>query len=185
MNCPICQLPNVSMIHTPICPRCGTDLLQMDTNETIEDRFKTVLKQRLALEGEISLLKKKQDQDIAKRARKRNYLIIIGLISFISWRAGQKPMVLRSDFTRKSDSLSMMNRRFEWMKYRFDTLNSHPPCVKVIRYAYQQGDYLGKLGKFFFNNDEMGYQIGKDNGILTREQWTKMKPGDTLNIYIR
>jgi hypothetical protein len=157
----------------------------MDTNETIEDRFKTVLKQRLALEGEISLLKKKQDQDIAKRARKRNYLIIIGLISFISWRAGQKPMVLRSDFTRKSDSLSMMNRRFEWMKYRFDTLNSHPPCVKVIRYAYQQGDYLGKLGKFFFNNDEMGYQIGKDNGILTREQWTKMKPGDTLNIYIR
>jgi hypothetical protein len=157
----------------------------MDTNETIEDRLKKVLKQRLTLEGEISFLKKKQDQDIAKRARKRNYLIIIGLISFISWRASQKPMVLRSDFTRKSDSLFMMNRRFEWMKYRFDTLNSHPPCMKVIRYAYQQGDYLGKLGKIFFNNDEMGYQIGKDNGILTREQWTKMKPGDTLNIYIR
>jgi hypothetical protein len=185
MNCPICQLPNVSMIHTPICPRCGTDLLQMDANETIEDRFKRVLKQRLTLEGEIAILKKQQEQAIAKRARKRNYLIIMGLISFLIWRAYQKPMVLRSDFVRKSDSLSMMNQRFEWMKFRFDTLNNQLPCVKVIRYAYQQGDYLGKLGKTFFNNDEMGYQIGKDNGILTREQWTKMKPGDTLNIYIR
>jgi hypothetical protein len=166
------------MIHTPICPRCGTDLLVLDIHETLEDRLKAVLKQRLALEGEIALLKKKQEQQIAARARKRNYLIIIGLITFGIWRAYQKPMVLRTDYTRKSDSLSMM-------AYRFDTLSQHFPCVKVIRYAYTQGDYLEKLGKFFFNDNEKGYQIGKDNGILTREQWTKMKPGDTLNIYIR
>jgi hypothetical protein len=185
MNCPVCQLPNVSMIHTPICPRCGTDLLQLDIHETVEDRLKSVLKQRLALEGEIALLKKKQDQQIAARARKRNYLIIIGLITFGIWRAYQKPMVLRTDYTRKSDSLALMNHQFEWMQYRFDTLNNQLPCVKVIRYAYKQGDYLEKLGKLFFNNSEMGYQIGKDNDILTREQWTKMKPGDTLNIYIR
>jgi hypothetical protein len=185
MNCPVCQLPNVSMIHTPICPRCGTDLLQLDIHETVEDRLNTVLKQRLALEGDLALLKKQQNQQIAVRARKRNYWIIIGLVSFVTWRACRKPTVLRADFVRKSDSLELINRRLEWMKYRFDTLHQHFPCVKVIRYGYQQGDYLGKLGKLFFNNDEMGYQIGKDNGITTREQWTKMKPGDTLNIYIR
>ena len=173
------------MIHTPICPRCGTDLLQLDIHETVEDRLKLVLKQRLALEGEIALLKKKQDQQITARARKRNYLIISGLIGFGIWRACQKPMVLRTDYTRKSDSLTLMNQHFEWMKYRFDTLNNQPPCIKVIRYAYRQGDYLEKLGKLFFNDSEMGYQIGEDNNILTREQWTKMKPGDTLNIYIR
>ncbi|MEO0044398.1 MAG: hypothetical protein RL329_3846 [Bacteroidota bacterium] len=185
MNCPICQLPNVSLMHTPICPRCGTDLLQMDTHETIEARFKTVLKQRLALEGEVALFKKKEEQSIAKRARKRNYWLLSGLMVFLGWRACQKPMVLKRDFVRKSDSLALIVHQLEWMKFRFDTLNRQLPCVKKIRYPYQQGDYLGKLGRMFFNKDSAGYQIGIDNGITTPEQWTKMKPGDTLNIYIR
>ncbi|MEY4935608.1 MAG: hypothetical protein RIS64_1967 [Bacteroidota bacterium] len=185
MNCPVCQLPNVSVIHTPICPRCGTDLLQVDIHETVEDRLKSVLKQRLALEGEIALLKKKQDHAKAARARKRNYLIIIGLISFILWRAIRKPMVLRADYTRKSDSLTLMKQRFEWMQYRFDTLNNKPPCIKVIQYTYQHGDYLEKLGLLFFNNAKMGYQIGRDNGIYTHEQWKKINQGDIINIYIR
>jgi hypothetical protein len=54
-----------------------------------------------------------------------------------------------------------------------------------IKYVVKQGDMLYSLGQLFFNDNKAGYQIGKDNGFTTENQYKKLVIGDTLTIHFR
>ena len=146
-------------------------------NEPIEERYNDVLRQRVALEGHLSLLKSNHQQEL-KIAHKRSnrYLLLLLLLPLTTLLCKKKidPSVYERQLTAQRDSIQQITRDLVLEKEKKHT----------IKYVIRKGDVLTSLGELFFNNREAGYQIGLDNGINTEYQLYHLVPGDTLLINI-
>ena len=151
----------------------------MSFNEPIEQRYNDLLKQRLALKGELALLKKTKEGEIAAERRSR-YKMLLGLLllPLFTFLCNQKtpPSVYEHKIAVQRDSIQqLLDDTALLLKTEKDS----------IRYVIQKGDMLISLGQLFYNDSTAGYQIGKDNGFTTERQHRKLVIGDTLTIHFR
>ena len=151
----------------------------MSFDEPIEQRYNDLLRQRIALEGELALLRKNQELELATERRSR-YKMLLGilLLPLFTFVCNQKttPSVYEHQIAVKSDSIKLLlNEQEGFRKTEKDS----------IRYKIREGDMLISLGKLFYNDSTAGYQIGRDNGFTTERQHRKLVIGDTLTIHFR
>ena len=150
--------------------------------ESIEEKYKELLRQRVALEGDWSLQKRQQEEALGKaKKRASQYLLLLLLLpltTLICHRRKEAAMLTayESQILAQKDSLRNL---------REDVRFLDKTKVKQLKYVIKHGDMLGILGELFFNDREAGIQIGKDNGIITSEQMANLRVGDTLKIIFR
>jgi hypothetical protein len=151
----------------------------MSFDEPIEHRYNDLLKQRLALEGQLAMLRKNQEAELAAERRSRYKMLLwLLLLPLFTFLCNQKtpPSVYEHQIAVQRDSIKQLLNEQE---------NIKKTQKESIKYVIQQGDMLISLGQLFYNDSTAGYQIGKDNGFTTDKQHRKLVIGDTLNIYFR
>jgi hypothetical protein len=151
----------------------------MPFNEPIEQRYNDLLRQRLALKGELALLKKTKEAELAAE-RSSRYKMLLGLLllPLFTFLCNQKttPSVYEHKIAVQRDSIQqLLDEKTQLLKTEKDS----------IRYVIQKGDMLISLGQLFYNDSTAGYQIGKDNGFTSDRQHRKLVIGDTLTIHFR
>ena len=156
-----------------------SSLQRMSFDEPIEQRYNDLLRQRLALEGELAMLRKNQEVELAaERSSRYKFLLGILLLPLFTFVCNRKtdPSVYEQQIAVKSDSIKLLLN--EQLGYKLTEKDA-------IRYVIRQGDMLVSLGQLFYNDSTAGYQIGKDNGFTTERQHRKLVIGDTLMIHFR
>jgi hypothetical protein len=151
----------------------------MSFDEPIEQRYNDLLRQRIALEGELAMLRKNQEIELAaERSSRYKFLLAILLLPLCTFVCNRKtdPSVYEYQIAVKSDSIKQLLS--EQQGFKLTEKDS-------IHYVIQQGDMLISLGQLFYNDSTAGYQIGKDNGFSTERQYRKLLIGDTLTIHFR
>ena len=147
--------------------------------EPIEERYNEVLRQRMALVGEMALLRQQQKEEL-KKADKRSYrfLYILLILPLTTFLCGKKiyPSVYERQIAAQRDSISQLQS---------EMLLLEKTQIKQIKYAIRPGDDLSIIGNLFFNDIKAAYQIGKDNGLYSDYQHQHLHPGDTLVINFR
>ncbi len=173
IGCPFCGLLPLPP-HVVACPACKNDLLnfRLLQAETAEQKYEILLLQRLKTDGKHQL-EKKSLQDAIVQAKDRRtkiwwYLLALPLVLLVC--RNTPPPVSKQKMAQKDAVIAQLTHRLERLEHR-----------KVI-YILQKGDRLSDLGMRFFNHLDSGYRIGRENGILSPEQWTHLKQGDTLRI---
>jgi hypothetical protein len=151
----------------------------MSFNEPIEQRYNDLLKQRLALKGELALLKQTKEAELAAE-RSSRYKMLLGLLLLplftLVCNRKTPPSVYEHKIAVQRDSIQqLLDEKAELIKTEKDS----------IRYVIQKGDMLIALGQMFYNDSTAGYQIGKDNGFTTERQHRNLVIGDTLTIHFR
>ncbi len=142
-------------------------------NEPIEQRYNDLLKQRIALEGELALLRKTSVSELSAESRSR-YKMLLGvlLLPVLTFLCNSKkdPSVYEHQIAVQRDSI-------ELLKTAVAKAQKAP-----LKYVVKKGDMLVSLGHLFFNDSTAGYKIGQDNGFTSAEQHKKLVIGDTLTI---
>lgn len=172
MMCPLCQHEGISEIHLA-CPVCGAELTPFRIIEELDEQYREVLKQRVALEGELAVANK---ATAAYRSKSGRYLLAFGLLAALTawlWIYKQRPIVQKVQTIVQSDSLAY---------YREELTAFRQRSPREIKYIVREKDVLEDLGGLFYNDKTAGYLIGKDNGIETRMERRRLIPGDTLVI---
>jgi uncharacterized protein YbaR (Trm112 family) len=173
IGCPFCGLlplpPSVLA-----CPTCKNDLLnfRLAQAETVEQKYEILLLQRLKTDGKHQLEKKSLQNDIAqaKDGRAKIWWSLLALPLLLLVCRNAPPPVSKQKMAQKDSTIAQLTHRLDSLEHR-----------KVI-YILQKGDRLSDLGMRFFHHLDSGYRIGRENGILSPEQWTHLKQGDTLRI---
>jgi hypothetical protein len=142
----------------------------------IEDRYKELLRQRIALEGELALARKQHTAELAQVRTRSNRFLLLLLLLPLAWL-----VFLRKTPPSVSERQLMVER---------DSLHNELMLVSATKkdsvlYVIKKGDVLADLGRLFFNDPAAGYQIGKDNGIQSRYDEYHLNPNDTLVIRFR
>jgi len=148
----------------------------MPFDAPIEDRYKEVLRQRIALEGELALARKQHAETLAQARTRGNRCLLLLLLLPLLWLAFPKkipPSVAEQQLRIERDSLQK------------ELLFTEKTSKDSVLYVVKKGDVLIDLGKLFFNDPAAGYQIGKDNGIISRFDQYHLTPNDTLVIRFR
>lgn len=172
MMCPLCQHEGISEIHLA-CPVCGAELTPFRIIEELDEQYREVLKQRVALEGELAVANK---ATAAYRGKSGRYLLAFGLMAALTawlWIYKQRPIVQKVQTIVQTDSLNY---------YREELAAYRQRSPREIKYVIKDKDVLEDLGELFYNSMTAGYRIGRDNGIETRQERRRLNPGDTLVI---
>ena len=147
--------------------------------EPFEDRYNDLLKKRVALEGQLALLRLQADTERAKvRSKNKLSLFLLLILAFLCLIYGKKRYItpLEQKIALQQDSMTKLKNEITIaQKVKKDS----------IRYVIRKGDMLITLGHLFFNDPAQGYQIGIDNGISSKQQQYNLTPGDTLTIHYR
>jgi hypothetical protein len=144
--------------------------------EPIEEKYTEILKQRLALEGEVAQWKQRHVNDVTRYKQRANRLILLLLLlpltTFI-FKRKPTPSVDWHPIAAQRDSLQILLNNLE------------KTSVKHIKYSIQKGDNPSSLGLHFYNDEKAAYQIIKDNNLDAYGPERELKTGDTLTIYYR
>jgi hypothetical protein len=147
--------------------------------EPIEERYNEVLRQRIALVGEMAILRQQHKEELQK-AQKSPYrfLYILLILPLTTFLCGKKidPSVYERQIATQRDSITQLQS---------EMLLLEKTKLKQIKYAIRDGDDLSKIGILFFNDMKAAYQIGQDNGLYSDYQHQHLHPGDTLVINFR
>ena len=147
--------------------------------EPIEERYNEVLRQRIAVVGEMAILRQQHKEEL-KKANKSPYrfLYILLILPLTTFLCGKKidPSVYERQIAAQRDSISQLQS---------ERILLEKTQLKQIRYAIRPGDDLSIIGNLFFNDIKAAYQIGRDNGLYSDYQHQHLNPGDTLVINFR
>ena len=145
--------------------------------EPIEERYNEVLRQRVTLEGQLALLQHNHAEELkAAKKRSNRYLLLLFLLPLFSLICSKK--------IRLSEHERLMNIQKDSILLLQNQLSIEKNKKHQLRYIIKKGDYLTTIGKIFFNDPNMGYQIGKDNNISDEYSQYHLTPGDTLLINV-
>lgn len=172
MKCPVCQQEGISDIHVA-CPQCGSELTQFRLMEELDEQYREVLKQRVALEGEVTVTKKKA---AGYQGKANRWLLIAGLLAVLStwlWVCKRRPIVKNVQTVVQPDSLDY---------YRQELAGYRQRAPREIKYVIREKDVLEDIGELFYNDKTAGYHIGMDNNIDSKSERHRLTPGDTLTI---
>ena len=147
--------------------------------EPIEERYNEILRQHIALKGEMAMLRQKQTEDLRK-ADKRSYrflyiLLILPLTTFLCSKKID-PSVYERQIAAQQDSITQLQSAMILLE---------KTKIRQTQYVIRPGDDLSIIGNLFFNDIKTAYQIGKDNGLYSDYQHQHLHPGDTLVINFR
>ena len=147
--------------------------------EPIEERYNEILRQHIALKGEMAMLRQKQTEDLRK-ADKRSYrfLYILLILPLTTFLCGKKidPSVYERQIAAQQDSITQLQSAMILLE---------KTKIRQTQYVIRPGDDLSIIGNLFFNDIKTAYQIGKDNGLYSDYQHQHLHPGDTLIINFR
>lgn len=147
--------------------------------EPIEERYNEILRQHIALKGEMAMLRQKQTEDLRK-ADKRSYrfLYILLILPLTTFLCGKRidPSVYERQIAAQRDSITQLKSEMTLLE---------KTQIKQTRYVIRPGDDLSIIGNLFFNDIKTAYQIGKDDGLYSDYQHQHLHPGDTLVINFR
>ena len=147
--------------------------------EPIEERYNEILRQHIALKGEMAMLRQKQTEDLRK-ADKRSYrfLYILLILPLTTFLCGKKidPSVYERQIAAQRDSITQLQSAMILLE---------KTKIRQTQYVIRPGDDLSIIGNLFFNDIKTAYQIGKDNGLYSDYQHQHLHPGDTLVINFR
>jgi hypothetical protein len=147
--------------------------------ESLIEKYNDVLKKRVALEGELAQTRHQLETKLAKtRSKNKAYLFLLLVLPLLAfwWSKKQYIAPLEQKTVAQRDSIARLHSEIAGAKkIKKDS----------IHYVIKKGDMLVALGKLFFNDPAMGYQIGIDNGITSEQQRYNLIPGDTLTIHYR
>ena len=147
--------------------------------EPIEERYNEVLRQRIALVGEMAILRQQHEEELKKASKSPyRFLYILLILPLTTFLCGKKidPSVYERQIAAQRDSITQL---------RSQMLLLEKTRIKQIKYAIRPGDDLSIIGKLFFNDINAAYQIGKDNGLYSDYQHQHIGLGDTLVINFR
>ncbi len=145
----------------------------------LEEKYHDLLKQRVALEGQLALTEYKAKTELAEaRSKNKRYLLLLLLLPLLTFWYNKalyiKPLEEKTALLQ--DSIAQLKKEMAVInKVKKDS----------VHYIIRKGDMLVTLGNLFFNDPDAGYQIGTDNGIITKEQQYHLPEGDTLTIHYR
>jgi hypothetical protein len=141
-----------------------------------EERYNEILRQRISLEGELAQLRKKHEAELAQaHTRGNRFLLLLLLLPLLTLFFGKKtpPALSERQLLAERDSLQ---RELNFLE---------KTSKDSVLYVVKKGDMLISLGDLFFNDPAAGYQIGKDNGYLSKFDQYHLPQGDTLVIKFR
>ncbi len=151
-------------------------------NEPLQERYNELLRKRIALEGEIAMMRRNHEVEL-RQSDKRSYrylwLLLILPLTTLLCRKKIDPSVYDRQIVVQRDSIQQLLQ----LKIQMEALEK--TTVRKVKYVIQEGDDLAKLGLLFFNDLKTGYQIGKDNHLYSDYQHQHLIPGDTLLIKFR
>ncbi len=151
-------------------------------NEPIEEKYNEVLRKRIALEGEIAMMRRNHEAELHqsdKRSYRYLWLLLILPLTTLLCRKKIDPSVYERQIVAQRDSIQQLSQ----LKQQMEALEK--TSVRKVKYVIQKGDDLAKIGDLFFNDIKTGYQIGKDNNLYSDFQHQHLNPGDTLVIKFR
>ena len=147
--------------------------------QPFEERYNDLLKQRVALEGQLALERQQHDTEQAKMLTKnKRLLLLLFLLPLLTFWYSKKKYItpLEQKAVTQQDAILKLNAEIATLKkVKKDS----------VHYIISKGDMLVTLGNLFFNDPAEGYQIGLDNGITTDSQRYNLVLGDTLTIHYR
>jgi hypothetical protein len=147
--------------------------------EPLVEKYNDVLKKRVALEGELAQTRHQLEKKLAEaRTKNKRYLLLLLLLPLLAlWWSKKKyitPLEQKNAFQQEVI-----------VKLHDDLAAAKKIRADSVRYVIKKGDMLITIGKLFFNDPAMGYQIGIDNSINSEQQRYHLTPGDTLTIRYR
>jgi hypothetical protein len=151
-------------------------------NEPLEERYNELLRKRIALEGEIAMMRRNHEAELRlsdKRSYRYLWLLLILPLTTLLCQKKIDPSVYDRQIVAQRDSIQQLLQ----LKNQMETLEK--TTVRQVKYVIKEGDDLAKLGLLFFNDLKTGYQIGKDNNLYSDYQHQHLIPGDTLLINFR
>ena len=147
--------------------------------EPIEERYNEILRQHIALKGEMAMLRQKQTEDLRKADRRSyRFLYIFLILPLTTFLCGKKidPSVYERQIAAQRDSINQLQSAMILLE---------KTKIRQTQYVIRPGDDLSIIGNLFFNDIKTAYQIGKDNGLYSDYQHQHLHPGDTLVINFR
>ena len=163
------------------CPHCGDKIIPLDEQERAwSEKYREVLRQRIALEGRAAELNNLNQSLTAKVQNAKPRFIIwttlLGLIILYLFSRKTTPPPIAPP-TALLDSLT-------YFKMRNQILETQKP--KSVKYVIRPKDNDEVIGALFYNDPKAGIQIIKDNGIDTSTYSLRhLKTGDTIKIIFR
>ena len=149
-------------------------------NESLEDKYRKVLRQRISLEGDLAALRQQTAERLKLSEKKsKKYLLILLFtpfcLLFFQYRKTHATL-LQNQLTLKKDSLDLLQQKIQVLEN----------CkAKRVVYVTQSGDNLAHLGELFYNDSLSGKQIDTDNHLNMPSLQKTMLAGDTVYIYYR
>lgn len=151
-------------------------------NEPLEERYNELLRKRIALEGEIAMMRRNHEAELRlsdKRSYRYLWLLLILPLTTLLCRKKIDPSVYERQIVAQRDSIQQLLQ----LKTQVESLEK--TTVRQVKYVIKEGDDLAKIGLLFFNDLKTGYQIGKENNLYSDYQHQHLIPGDTLKINFR
>jgi hypothetical protein len=184
VTCNNCNFNHVSVFDDN-CPICGTSMEQtsLAPNKT-EFKLKTLLRDNIALKGNLVECEKRSHTDLGKLKNTNAYLWLLLLFLPLGYCFFKKKNLPSN--TQSITASSPQKQEFDSLQYYKNLTDSlASQHVRRIVYVLKQGDNDETIGHLFFNNPADGTRICRENGIDTREKRHAMKPGDTIIINYR
>ncbi len=147
--------------------------------EPIEERYNEVLRQRVALVGEMAILRQKHKEELLKASKNPyRFLYILLILPLTTFLCSKKidPSVYERQIVAQRDSITQL---------QLEMSLTEKTKIRQTQYVIREGDDLAKIATLFFNDMKAAYQIGKDNGLYSDYQHQHIRPGDTLIINFR
>ena len=147
--------------------------------EPIEERYNEVLRQHIAMKGEMAMLRQKHKEELLKASKSPyRFLYILLILPLTTFLCGKKidPSVYERQIAAQRDSISQLQSEISLIE---------KTKIRQTQYVIREGDDLSIISNLFFNDMKSAYQIAKDNNINSEYQLQHLKPGDTLVINFR
>ncbi len=184
MDCPVCHHQNISEFAT-ICPKCDSDLVQFTLLDSIEERYVSNIKQKIANEGDLVSMEKQFEKELSSTKGKINWmLMLMMLMPLIYFTCGKKtvPTTVKTIPSEDKRQLEILTSENKTLKAELSKLKAEQFNVEKIRYVMKKGDNLYDLGKMFFDNPEVWKQVKEYNDITNSR---RMMPGDTIFLSLK
>jgi nucleoid-associated protein YgaU len=179
MECPICDkagLPENAMI----CPQCDSDLSGFILIQKVATQKQLSEKQRLELKQEL------QKNKIQKRnvlLLSSAFILLLFCTSLWLWsdEKGTSPLSPYEQF--KTDSLVNLIEEKEALIYQTKEENEALKSQKgQLKYVVKEGDYLIKISRFFYGDEEHYLDIIQENNLQDN---AALLVGDTLILNLQ
>ncbi len=186
MDCPVCNHKNMPPFATS-CPSCGADMVSFPILDGIEQTYVDTVKDKIALEGDLTEVIKLKKEEARTASRKRSNLVLLllllPLLFFLCGRRTPIQNVENSIAPAVRDSLELLVGEKQALENENGLLRKKLDQLQNEKtpHIIQEGDKLINLAEQYYDDGNLWKLILKDNPTITNPK--KLEPGDT--IYIR